>query len=150
MPGTLGDGSDQPRRVSPHGPRFRNRLLGAVSATRTGVSQCAVAVAQTGARIGHHLGMAPWFETREEVFAFIRETAERIVAGEVDPYRGGSELWHTALLVRDRDFRMLMPFAEYTDVLDLPERFTAEELALARASIVEAARALLADQSFWR
>ena len=30
----------------------------------------------------------PWFETQEEVFAFIRETAERIVAGDVDPY------WH--------------------------------------------------------
>jgi hypothetical protein len=94
--------------------------------------------------------VAPRFETQEEVFAFVRETAERIVAGDIDPYRGGSELWHTALLVRDRDFRMLMPFAEYTDVLDLPQRFSAEELALARASIVEAAKALLADESFWR
>jgi hypothetical protein len=38
----------------------------------------------------------PWFETQEEVFGFIREMAERIVAGDVDPYRGGSDLWHTA------------------------------------------------------
>jgi hypothetical protein len=92
----------------------------------------------------------PWFETQEEVFAFIRETAERIVAGEVDPYRGGSDLWHTALLVRGKDFGMLMPFAECTDVLDVPQRISAEELAQARAGIVEAAKALLADESFWR
>jgi hypothetical protein len=92
----------------------------------------------------------PWFETQEEVFAFVRETAERIVAGDVDPYRGGSDLWHTALLVRGKDFGMLMPFAECTDVLELPQRFSAEELAQARAGIVEAAKALLADESFWR
>jgi hypothetical protein len=43
-----------------------------------------------------------------------------------------------------------MPFAQYTDVLDLPQRFSAEELAQARAGIVWAARTLLADESFWR
>jgi hypothetical protein len=94
--------------------------------------------------------MAPWFDTQEEVFAFIRATAERIVSGEVDPYAGGSDIWHTALLVRDRSFRLLMPFAEYTDVLDLPQRHSQEELAVARKSLVEASRALLADESFWR
>ncbi len=36
-----------------------------------------------------------------------------------------------------------------TDVLDLRERHFEDELALARASLVEAARALLADESFW-
>jgi len=93
--------------------------------------------------------VTPWFESQEEVFSFLRVTAERIVAGEVDPYRGGSELWHTALLIKERSFRLLMPFAEYTDVLDFPDRLTAEERVMARASIVEAARALLADESFW-
>jgi hypothetical protein len=40
------------------------------------------------------------------------------------------------LLVRGKDFGVLMPFAESTDVLDLPRRFSAEELARARAGIV--------------
>jgi hypothetical protein len=35
------DAPTQPRCVASHGLRFRNRLLRAVSATRTGVSQCA-------------------------------------------------------------------------------------------------------------
>jgi hypothetical protein len=42
-----------------------------------------------------------------------------------------------------------MPFAECTDALDQPQRFSAEELGQARAGIVEAAKALLADESFW-
>jgi hypothetical protein len=32
------------------------------------------------------LAVVPWFETQDEVSAFIREKAERIVAGDVDPY----------------------------------------------------------------
>jgi hypothetical protein len=94
--------------------------------------------------------VAPWFASQEEALAFIRQTAEEIAAGEVDPYRGGSDLWHTALLVRDKSFRLLMPFGKYTDVLDVPQRFTEEELGAARAGIVAAARALLNDESFWR
>lgn len=94
--------------------------------------------------------VAPRFATQQEALAFIRKTAEQIAAGEVDPYRGGSDLWHTALLVRDKSFRLLMPFGNYTDVLDVPQRFTEEDLAAARAGIVAAARALLNDESFWR
>ena len=94
--------------------------------------------------------MAPWFATQDECVRFIRETAERIVAGDVDPYRGGSDLWHTALLVRGKSFRLLMPFADRTDMLDLPNRFAPEPLDAARAAIVQAARNLLTDEEFWR
>jgi len=100
--------------------------------------------------IVHNLGVSPWFETQDEVLGFIRKTAEDIAAGRVDAYRGGSDLWHTALLVRDKSFALLMPFANATDVLDQSNRWSQEQLDDARREIVDAAKALLDDESFWQ
>ena len=93
--------------------------------------------------------MCPWFSSKHEGTAFIRETAEGLVAGTVDPNTGANAIWHTAAMNSfEFDLRPLQPLIDAGDRLDLlplsdPRRPPLE------AEVVRLAGELLADEAFW-
>jgi hypothetical protein len=87
-----------------------------------------------------------WFATKAERIAWIRHTAEGIVAGTIDPHHGANDIWHTAL--PDVDLGPLHPFIHAGDQLDFIGRDDERRLPI-EAGIRDAARALLTNDAFW-
>jgi hypothetical protein len=90
--------------------------------------------------------MAAWFATKAEKVAWIRQTAESIVSGTIDPHLGANDIWHTAL--PDVDLGPLHPFIDAGDQLDMLERSDPRRKPL-EADVVTAARSLLENEEFW-
>jgi hypothetical protein len=92
--------------------------------------------------------MPPWFDNQADALTAVRRNAEQIVLGEVDAYQGASDLWHTALLLKNKDFALLQPFADLTDEYEVGKPSAARTHEL-KAELVAAAKRLLADKAFW-
>ena len=88
----------------------------------------------------------PWFATKAEKLAWIRQTAEGILEGTVDPHVGANGIWNTAL--PDVDLRPLHRFMDAGDRLDYMERSDPRREPLER-DIRDASRALLDNDAFW-
>jgi hypothetical protein len=91
----------------------------------------------------------PWFENPVDALEWIRQTAQGITTGEVDPYWGANHIWNTAL-GKLNDVGPLRPFIDAGDRLDHPDRLSPDEVRELHSSVVEAAHTLLANERFWR
>jgi hypothetical protein len=87
-----------------------------------------------------------WFATKAEKIAWIRRTAEGIVAGTVEPHGGANDIWHTA--PPDVHLRPLHPFIDAGDQLDHMDTADPRRQPL-EAEIVTLARGLLEREEFW-
>ena len=89
----------------------------------------------------------PWFDDRADALRWIRQTAEGIVDGSVDPHWGANHIWSTALGLND--VGPLRSFIDAGDRLDYSDRLQPEEIDELTKRVIDAARSLLANDSFW-
>src|SRR6185437_8256975 len=72
--------------------------------------------------------MQPWFDDPADALRWIRQTAEGIVDGTVDPHWGANHIWSTALGPL-KAVGPLRPFIDAGDRLDYSDRLGPEEVA---------------------
>jgi hypothetical protein len=87
-----------------------------------------------------------WFATKPEKLTHIRQIAEGVVSGDIDPHYAASDIWHTAL--PDLDLRPLHRLIDAGDQLEDLERGDPRRTPL-EAEILVLIRRLLDDPDFW-